>query len=80
MRVRDAMEALKLPPAIIVGDIRRRRCRGRKYAASAARVRGLVLVDAALGLTAINTHPPPALRRYGLLRAMLVSLFSPTRC
>ena len=73
-RVRDVLEALNLPPAIIVGH---------SFGAGAAvetvlrapeRVRGLVLVDAALGLTAQEAASPPALLQIGVLRDTLVSL------
>ena len=74
VRVRDVLDALALPPAIIVGH---------SFGAGAAvetvlrapeRVRGLVLIDAALGLTAEAPASPPALLRYGPLRDTLVSL------
>ena len=73
-RVRDVLDALALPPAIIVGH---------SFGAGAAvetvlrapeRVRGLVLIDAALGLTNQEPASPPALMRYGPLRDTLVSL------
>jgi pimeloyl-ACP methyl ester carboxylesterase len=72
-RVRDVLAALDLPPAIIVGH---------SFGAGAAvetvlrapeRVRGLVLIDAALGLTATQEASPPALMQYGFLRDTVVS-------
>jgi pimeloyl-ACP methyl ester carboxylesterase len=72
-RVRDVLAALDLPPAIIVGH---------SFGAGAAvetvlrapeRVRGLVLIDAALGLTATQEASPPALLQNGFLRDTLVS-------
>jgi len=75
-RVRDVLDQLAIPRAIIVGH---------SFGAGAAtetvlrfpdRVRGLVLVDAALGLTAPAGAPssPPLVLRYGWFREIVVSL------
>ena len=72
-RINDVLGALKAPPAIIVGH---------SFGAGAAtelvmrypdRARGLVLVDAALGLTAPLTDPP-AILGPKWIREILVSL------
>ena len=72
-RVNDVLGALKTPPAIIVGH---------SFGAGAAtelvmrypdRARGLVLVDAALGLTAAPSDPPAVLQPKWV-REILVSL------
>lgn len=72
-RIHDVLEALEAPPAIIVGH---------SFGAGAAtelvmrhpdRARGLVLVDAALGLTAAPS-PPPWVIQPQWIREILVSL------
>ena len=72
-RINDVLGALKAPPAIIVGH---------SFGAGAAtelvmrypdRARGLVLVDAALGLTAAPSDPP-AMLQPKWVREILVSL------
>ena len=72
-RINDVLGALKAPPAIIVGH---------SFGAGAAtelvmrypdRARGLVLVDAALGLTAPPSDPPAVLQPKWV-REILVSL------
>jgi pimeloyl-ACP methyl ester carboxylesterase len=72
-RINDVLGALKAAPAIIVGH---------SFGAGAAtelvmrypdRARALVLVDAALGLTATPSHPPAVLQPKWL-REILVSL------
>jgi pimeloyl-ACP methyl ester carboxylesterase len=73
-RVGDIIGTLKLPPVIIVGH---------SFGAGAAvetvlrfpdRIRGVVLIDAALGLTASADEAPPALLRNRELREALVAL------
>jgi pimeloyl-ACP methyl ester carboxylesterase len=73
-RVGDIIDTLKLPPVIIVGH---------SFGAGAAvetvlrfpdRIRGVVLIDAALGLTAPADDGPPALLRNSQLREALVAL------
>jgi pimeloyl-ACP methyl ester carboxylesterase len=73
-RVRDVLEALDLPPAVIVGHSFGAGAAVETVLRSPERVRGLVLVDAALGLTAQEPAAPPALLHNGFLRDTLVSL------
>jgi pimeloyl-ACP methyl ester carboxylesterase len=74
MRVRDIVDALNLPPAIIVGHSFGAGAAVETVLRSPERVRGLVLVDAALGLTAQDAASPPPLLEYDWLRNMIVSL------
>ncbi|MBR0824193.1 alpha/beta hydrolase [Bradyrhizobium manausense] len=72
-RVNDVLERLNAPPAIIVGHSFGAGAATELVMRYPARARSLVLVDAALGLTAEPSDPPSVLKPKWL-REMLVSL------
>src|SRR5262249_5746267 len=73
-RVRDVLAALALPPALIVGHAFGSGPAVETVLRAPERVRGVVLIDAELGLAAQEPGSPPALLRYGPVRDTLVSL------